>query len=214
MSAGSSPPPAPPFLRRLLWGFLVAVLLAVAFTALWLVPRYGVTPRSESLPALTTVPEFSLTAADGSTMTRESLTGGPWIADLIFTRCAVSCPVMSGLMAQLQDELPAPMSFVSLSVDPAYDTPEVLASYAERFGAGERWHFLTGPREDLEALIKQGLLLGFDDNPPPEMVDPDEPIVHSTRFLLVDAEGRVRGYYDPFEEGALERLKRDAQGLL
>jgi protein SCO1/2 len=193
--------------RGLIWGFLVAVLLVVAGAAVWQILR-----RPEPPPVLGKVPDFRLTNRDGQTVQRTDLAGAPWIADFIFTRCGASCPMMSLRMAKLERELPRDLGvrFVSFSVDPGYDTPKVLQEYAESFGAPGRWLFLTGDKKAIHRLSKEGFKLAVDDGTP---VNEDEPILHSTRFVLVDGEGRIRGYYEAFDEEAVKKLMREVEAL-
>jgi protein SCO1/2 len=202
-----------PARRALLWGVLVVVLLGIAIAALtrpgrpWQ-PRY---PLSPTLPVLGTVPPFSLTNRDGRPVTRETLAGAPWIADFIFTRCPSSCPMMTAHMARLDRAMTTGerVHLVSFSVDPANDTPEVLARYAASVRAGDRWFFLTGPAAAVRQLSRDGFKLAVD----VPTVPGKEPIVHSTRFVLVDGEGRIRGYYDGFDPAAVERLLGDVRSL-
>jgi protein SCO1 len=198
-------------LRRLLiWGLLVAVLLAVAGAAVW--QRLGGLRRSD-LPVLGTVPDFALTNRDGRIVRRADLAGAPWIADFIFTRCAASCPMMSQRMARLIRDLPPGLTvrFVSFTVDPEHDRPAVLERYAQSFSAPERWLFLTGGTEEMHRLSREGFKLAVDASGNP--VNPDEPILHSTRFVLVDGEGRIRGYYEAFDEESTAKLARDLVAL-
>lgn len=191
--------------RVLLWGVLVAVLLAVTT---WAVRTRLSAPN---LPVLGQVPPFSLTSHRGETVTLEDLAGGLWIADFVFTRCALSCPMMTTRMAELDDgRVPPEVRLVSFTVDPEHDSPEVLADYAEAFGASRRWHFLTGPKDEISELALKGFHLALDPDPPAGMAPPEEPIVHSTRFVLVDGRGRIRGYYDGMSRDGVEQLERDA----
>lgn len=193
-----------PLRRGLLWGFLVAVLLAVAVaTAIqWM-------RKPEPLPVLGQLPDFSLVNRDGRAVALKDLAGRPWVADFIFTRCPASCPMMSARMARLNGDLPADLNvrLVSISVDPEHDTPGVLESYARKLQAPARWLFLTGGREEIRRLCVEGFKLGLDMQPGPG-VGP-EPILHSTRFVLVDGEGRIRGYYEAFDEASTEKLRED-----
>jgi protein SCO1/2 len=195
--------------RGVLWGLLVAALLVVAAAALFQQIR-----KPEPPPVLSEVPEFSLINRDGRAVTLRDLAGAPWVADFIFTRCPATCPMMSARMARLNRDLPADLAvrLVSFSVDPEHDTPEVLARYAESFKAPDRWLFLTGDRAEILELSEKGFKLGVAMELPPGTVAP-EPIVHSTRFVLVDGEGRIRGYYDAFDEESMERLERDLDAL-
>lgn len=198
-----------PLRRGLLWGFLVAALLAV--TAAALVQRFR---RPEPPPVLGQLPDFTLTNRDGRPVSLADLSGTLWVADFVFTRCPASCPMMTARMARLGRDLPQglPVRFVSFSVDPDYDTPEVLQRYAESFSAPDHWLFLTGTREQILHLTTKGFLLGLELTPPPGM-DAPEPILHSTRFVLVDGEGRIRGYYEAFDEEAMKRLEADLRAL-
>ncbi len=194
-----------PLRRGLLWGFLVTALMVVAAATLiqWL-------RRPEPLPVYGKLPAFSLVNRDGRTIRLEDLAGAPWVADFIFTRCPASCPMLSARMSRLDRSLPRDVDvlLVSVSVDPAYDTPEVLERYAKKLQAPERWLFLTGEREDVRRLSIEGFKLGLDMDPPPGMAGP-EPILHSTRFVLVDGEGQIRGYYEAFDEASTEKLRKD-----
>jgi cytochrome oxidase Cu insertion factor (SCO1/SenC/PrrC family) len=190
--------------RMLLWGLLVAVLVAV--TAWALRTRLS----APDLPVLGQVPPFSLTDQRGETVTLDDLAGEPWIADFIFTRCTLSCPMMTTRMAELDDgRVPPEVRLVSFSVDPDHDTPEVLADYARAFGASQRWHFLTGPKKEILALAVEGFHLALEPEPPEGTAPPAEPIAHSTRFVLVDGQGRIRGYYDGMTREGVEQLERD-----
>ena len=200
---------------RLLWGLLVAVMLAIAFTAVmapqWARPRVGEPPM-----VLGQAPDFSLVNRNGRTVTNHDLLGSPWVADFIFTRCAISCPRMTSRMIQLEKLWPPESNpaRVSFSVDPEYDTEEVLETYAESWDIEDpRWFFLTGDRVVMRSIVVEGFKLALEMNPPPESVSPEEPILHSTRFVLVDAVGAIRGYYDVVKGGELERLARDLKAL-
>jgi protein SCO1/2 len=162
------------------------------------------------LPAYSAIPDFTLTERSGRMVSRSDLEGKVWIADFIFTHCAGICPTMSENMRKLQDALPAEVRLVSFSVDPENDTPDVLTAYAKRYGADpERWLFLTGDPGTLFKLSLEGFKLALDYSGTEV-----EPITHSSRFVLVDREGRIRGYYGVTDEGALERLMADARSLL
>jgi cytochrome oxidase Cu insertion factor (SCO1/SenC/PrrC family) len=90
-----------------------------------------------ALPHLGEVPAFTLVERSGHSVTRADLLGKVWMANFIYTRCPSECPLMSHVLAQLQDALVAEreVRLVSMTVDPAYDTPEVFTRYAQRFAA-------------------------------------------------------------------------------
>jgi cytochrome oxidase Cu insertion factor (SCO1/SenC/PrrC family) len=166
--------------------------------------------RPEPPPVLGQVPDFALTNRDGRTVRLADLAGKPWIADFIFTRCPASCPVMTARMARLNRDLPedSAVRLVSFTVDPDHDTPQVLQQYAASFKAPDRWLFLTGDKRALYHLSREGFKLGIEMNPQPA-TGSIEPILHSTRFVLVDGEGRIRGYYEGFDEESMGKLERD-----
>lgn len=191
------------------------------------------------------VPNFTLIERSGRQITLADLRGKVWIADFIYTRCPDACPLMSAVMARLQAEFAnePDLRLISFSVDPQYDTPTVLASYAAKFGADrDRWLFLTGEKKVVYHLVQQGFkLLVYDPDdakmshgpvtPPASPIRQgwlgppvawahgvrkprENPVIHSDRFVLVDRVGRIRGYYLSTETHTLEQLKRNATELL
>ncbi|MCW5891923.1 MAG: SCO family protein [bacterium] len=165
----------------------------------------------EELPVLGTLPPFTLTERTGSPVGSDALAGHVWIADFVFTRCPGVCPVLSQRMADLRPKLPKGddgVRLVSITVDPVHDTPEVLQPYAERFGAGREWLFLTGSRDGVGRLLRDGFKVGFADDGPAEA-----PITHSERFVLVDRALQIRGYYVGTDPADLARLVADAIAL-
>jgi cytochrome oxidase Cu insertion factor (SCO1/SenC/PrrC family) len=198
---------------RLLWASLLLAIAVTLTVYLRSFPRPIVSSPSPASPAVLpvfgTVPDFTLTDQTGRPFNGRRLFGSVWIADFIFTSCAGACPQMTAQMAGLQQELPPDIRLVSVTVDPARDTPRRLAQYAARYSAdSSRWYFLTGSKQAVGSLIRQGFLLGA---APGEA--PSEPIMHSQRFVLVDREGKIRGCYDSSEETALARLRQDARAL-
>lgn len=215
-SAGGSTEPSgsPPTLglavfRGLLWGLLLA---AVTIGGSLLLTR-GEGRRPEP-PRLGRLPSFELIDQRGRTVRLDDLAGEPWIADFVFTRCAGPCPLMSRRMQALGDRLPVGVRRVSITVDPDFDTPEVLAGYAARYGAGEGgdWLFLTGDRAAIWSLSLDGFKLAVADADAETFGD-HGPILHSTRFVLVDGDGTIRGYYDAFDPEHVGRLVGDAKVL-
>ena len=201
--------PAPRVSPALVAG-LVVVLLVLVAAAAWLLTRGpGAGP---DLPRLGAAPPFTLVSEQGRTVTRDDYDGKVWIADFIFTRCGGSCPILSAKMVALSERMTGVpgVRFVSFGVDPEYDTPEVLAEYGRKLGADpSRWSFLHGERPVIRSLIKDGFKLAIEDAAP----DSVEPILHSTRFVLVDGEGTIRGYYDGMEQPPVDQLEKDARAL-
>ena len=163
-------------------------------------------PRSSTVGTFGPAPDFSLTERSGENFSSGDLKGRVWIADFIFTSCAGQCPMMSSHMKKLQTLFPKTtgLELVSFSVDPARDKPEALSQYADRYEAEkDRWFFLTGPLEEINQILK-GFLLS----------KAEEPAMHSSRFILVDRTGQVRGYYDSTDSAAMNQLIRDARLLV
>jgi protein SCO1 len=157
------------------------------------------------------LPDFSLTDQTDKAVTLADLKGNVWIADFIFTNCGGTCPMMTDRMKKLQQSLPAKIRMVSITVDPARDTSKALAAYAAEQGATrDRWLFLTGNKQALYDLCMKGFKLPLDETGG----TPAEPIAHSTRFVLVDQQGEIRGYYSGTEDEELNRLVEDAKTLL
>ena len=170
----------------------------------------GACARPEPLPILGQVPDFQLTSQTGRPFDSRSLEGHAWVADFIYTNCPGPCPMMSSQMSRVQSGTTGfggaagGVEMVSFTVDPARDTPEVLAAYARHFRAQEaRWHFLTGPQASLNTLgLNVFHLNGVDGS-----------LEHSTRFALVDGRRRIRGTYLTSEDGFLGRLLGDIRRL-
>jgi protein SCO1/2 len=162
------------------------------------------------LPKHWALPDFSLVERSGRTYALADLRGKVWVADFFYTTCPGPCPMMSSRLSALQERLGARPNvlLVSVSTDPAKDTPEVLASYAERFKAGANWLFFTGEKEEIFQLANKGFKLSVVE----ERNNP-EPITHSTKLVLVDREGFVRGFYEGIGEDQTERLLADIERL-
>jgi protein SCO1/2 len=212
----SSSRPESHWLRPALWSVLLAALLGVAAAAVYQQVRRGerqeALSRAAALPSLGEVPDERLTNHDGRTVALRSLLGAPWIADFVFTRCQSSCPLLSARMARLDRALPAALHLVSISVDPANDTPQVLARYARSFAASPRWLFLTGDAARIGDLSRRGFKLAVQTGGA-SLAAPMGAILHSTRFVLIDARGTIRGFYDALDPAALRRLTADAAAL-
>ncbi|HYO10439.1 MAG TPA: SCO family protein [Tepidisphaeraceae bacterium] len=190
--------PAQKVLTTILWALTVLIMVSVIGAGLW---RKG----QRELPDLGAAPAFELTDQDDRPVTLASLRGKPFVGNFVFTRCGGPCPMMTSKMATLQKTLPAPdLQFLSISVDPATDTPAVLKAYAGKYGADEsRWKFLTGAPDAVYATARGFFLTALPAND-------KNPIIHDERFVLVDATGKIRGYYHSNNEAEVARLKQDA----
>jgi protein SCO1/2 len=164
----------------------------------------------DPLPHLASLPGFTLVERSGRPVTLESLRGRVWVADFIFTSCGGICPAMTARMARLRREVAPETVFVTFTVDPGHDTPDVLRRYADAVGAGPEWLFVTGEQKALYDLSVGGFKLAALEVPKDEQAaGTDGPFLHSSRFVLVDGGGRVRGYYDSEDEASMATLVRD-----
>ena len=167
-------------------------------------------PRLD-LPKLFPVPATTLVNERGETVNLDALKGNVVVYDFIFTSCTGTCPIMTNNMRALTTLVDddAPVRFVSISVDPARDTPAVLSQYAARVRNDSRWTFLTGERDAIVDLSVKGFKLTAGDPMPG-----GEPLLHSSRFAVADKQGVIRGYYDAMDGTAPEEVAKAIEQLL
>jgi protein SCO1/2 len=163
--------------------------------------------QSESLPKLFHISDFQLVNQNNHPFTAKDLAGKVWIADFVFTQCMGPCPAMTSAMADMQKELAGSgIHLVSVSVDPANDTPQVLKSYMKNMAADEStWTFATGKPDDIFGLAAQMKIAAS--------ADAQNSIIHSEKFVLVDRDGWIRGYYFFQDADKRAQLLRDARQL-
>ena len=161
------------------------------------------------------VPDFELTDQSSEAFGSDKLRGKIWVANFIFTRCTTVCPIFSGKMAELQkrtNKASRGLQLVSFSVDPDYDTPEVLKEYSKRFSANPwYWHFLTGPTEQVRAVVVDGMKTFMGDA---AEVDAPDALMHGSHFVLIDPTMNIRGFYQVDDEKTVERLLTDIQMVI
>jgi len=195
-------------MRRLGWaGAFLGFVLAVAMGySMW---QASLRRDVEQLPVIRAVPDFSLVDQNGQTVTNADLRGKIWIADFIFTRCKGPCPLMTARMLEMQKALTKTpeVKLVSVTVDPEYDTPEVLKAYAEaNFADPERWKFLTGDKAVIEKLVTEGFMQ--------HLAEENGEPVHGTMFLIVDGNGMVRSARMLEDPELIPKVLMDAGNLL
>jgi len=177
----------------MVWGGLIATMLVI-LVAIIVLPSRGTPP-----PIYGALPDFALEDQNNHTVNLADLRGQTWIADVIFTRCPGQCLILSGHMKEIQAALPAdaPVKLVSFTTDPAFDTPAVLKKYGQHFGADEdRWIFLTGDKSALRRATVEGMKLAVIDKPPGQQTSANDLFIHSDKFVLIDQNGRLRGWFD------------------
>lgn len=163
------------------------------------------------------LPSFELVDQHGQPFQREDMRGQVWIADFVFTKCPTICPTLSARMKGLTERFEGEndLRFVSFSVDPEHDTPEVLREHASRYGVDfERWTWVTGSTGEVSDVVVGGFKLALGEPVATGREDGQYDIMHSAHLVLVDREANVRGYYPANDPEAMDDLVRDAGALL
>lgn len=195
-----------PFPRKNFWTLFILFNLA-ALPALFFLnlnmDRMQKASLEKSLPVYGTLRFFSLQDERGDVFGSEQMKNRLWVANFMFTSCPNECPAMNFKMSLLQDSLPAGTGLLSFSVDPAKDTPKVLAGYAGRFKARKGlWFFLTGPKASIARVLEDC-----------HFAKADDPLLHGLRLVLLDGQGKIRGYYDYSDEFLIKKLIQDIRLL-
>jgi cytochrome oxidase Cu insertion factor (SCO1/SenC/PrrC family) len=182
----------------------------VLFAGLLLLALAACSPRPD-LPKLFPVPNATLVDERGQRVQLDALKGSVTVYNFIFTHCTGTCPIMTNNMRALTPlvEKDAPVRFVSISVDPARDTPEVLAQYAKRVRNDPRWTFLTGDPRTIVDLSVKGFKLAAGGAMPG-----GEALLHSSRFAVADQSGTIRGYYDGTDGTVTKQVAEVVEQLL
>ena len=176
-------------------------------------PEPSANRAAERLPEVKRLPAFRLLDQKGREVGLDDLSDQVCLVSFIFTRCKLSCPRITTVMKDLGEKLAGTdVRLVSISVDPAHDTPEVLNAYAESFEIDpERWRLLTGETDAVMELVREGFGLSAVPVPPEELTEDMEEIAHSDRIALVDRGGRLIGFYDSTEEERMAALVGEAK---
>lgn len=198
------------FTRPPFWIGLLGLLLAIPIGQRLL--------EGPDLPTYQTLPSFSFVDQEGQPFGLEQLKGEAWVANFIFTTCPTVCPLLTQKMATLESRsrhLGGKVHFVSFSVDPENDTPEVLKAFGQEYGQDPlRWSMVTGPVEEIENTIIDSFKIAV--TRPDSEAEADDlnmfEIAHGEHFVLVDGAGRIRGYYSNDLESH-ERLLADLNRL-
>jgi protein SCO1/2 len=190
---------------------LILIPIVTLGMLLWLRNLEVSALRQRTVSSYGEVPAFQLTNQNGQPFGSGQLDGKIWIADFVYTTCPGPCPMISGRMSELQKPLEkSDVHLVSFSVDPEKDTPAILRSYAAKLQAEPgRWDFLTGAKSAIYKLSHDGFKLAVADGNDAQGLP-----VHSTRMVLVDRHGQIRGYYDATEPDVITKLIADTHHLL
>ncbi|NBX67864.1 MAG: SCO family protein [Proteobacteria bacterium] len=181
---------------------IIAIGVLLAFNAF----------QHKELPVITTLPSFTFTERTGQDYGSQDLKNKVWVGSFIFTSCSAQCPLIITELQKIQRALRFKDNFriVSFTLDPLTDTPKRLSEYATQAKADPyKWLFLTAENKKTQDLIQKGFIL-----PSLESEKADGDIVHSSKLVLVDGGGRVRGYYDSVESTEMKQLLKDAKRLI
>jgi protein SCO1 len=202
----------PPPKRGTAWKLtLILIPVLTAAGLFWLRQLQVDALSNRPLPSYGTLPKFELVNQDAQPFGSEQLLGKIWIADFIFTTCPGPCPIISTRMSELQKPLAKTgVHLVSVTVDPEKDTPELLRAYADKLRKEPfPWDFLTGPLDAITSLSRDGFKLAIAAGE-----EPGSGPIHSTRFVLVDRRGTIRGYYDALAADGVTKILADTNHLL
>lgn len=188
--------------------------LGLSLIALASLLALGCTKKSaEDVPVLGQLPEFSLIDQDQQPFSRKSMEGDLWVSAFVFTHCRSTCPRLTAHMKGLQTRVSDVPSahFVSVSVDPRNDTPEVIKAYMTKNELDEtNWRFVTGDEDEIRHVVVDGFRVPIGDEDSRAAGADD--IMHSNSFVLVDEKAQVRGYYRANNDGIAD-LERDLRAL-
>ncbi len=160
------------------------------------------------------IPDFSFVNQDGDTLTQEDVDGKVYVADFFFSTCPTICPIMKTQMLRIHEKYKGNDSLLILShsINPRYDTPEVLKRYKEKLGVtSPQWQFLTGTQTDIYQLAQHSYLTSaLEDSSAVE----DGGFIHSGAFVLIDKDRHIRAIYDGTKEKEVDKLMGAIDQLL
>lgn len=217
--------------RFFLWGSAIILVGIVALGIAWKQFLAFAEEQRSKLPAVTKdgrfddygrLADFSFRNWDGREVSRASLAGKVWVVDFVFTTCSGLCPVMSQSMQRLQTRIQqsagidmAKLRLVTVTTDPDIDTPTRLEAYSKRFSADpDLWYFVRGPFADVQRFSQEALKLGLERATQQQIAKGSEKVIHSNKFVLIDARGHARKIYTGTTPSDIDALVRDLPALL
>lgn len=161
------------------------------------------------------VGNFSFQNQDNKTITENDVKGKIYVAEYFFTTCRSICPIMNRQMLRVQKAIKGNtnIKILSFTVDPSVDTVAQMKSYATSHNYVEgQWHFLTGKKQDLYALARKSFFV-LKPAEAQNLGDAGSDFIHTNNFVLVDGQGRIRGYYDGTNPKEVTTLIADIKRL-
>ena len=199
--------------KAMLWSGLLGVLLFVSIKGIEELGRAKAQSHASNKEAALTrqweVGEFTLVDRSGRKFSSSDYRGKIWVVSFIFTSCYGQCPLMLGQMKKLQEVYNAvpDLRLVSITCDPKVDTQERLRDFAKKHGAdNDRWLFLTGETDEIQRVARHCLKLVYGRATATQITEGSDSIIHSDRFLLIDREGWIVGFYTGTDASEVKRL--------
>ena len=170
------------------------------------------TMNKPQLPAYSEVPAFSFQDSHGLELTNTNLKDHVYVVEFFFTTCPTICIDMSANLMDVQEALENKKDFkiLSFTVDPVYDTNEILNAYAERHYANpDQWHFITGDKKKIYDIARNGfkVIATEGDGGPNDFI-------HTNKFIVVDKKGIIRGYYTGTDKADVNRMIDDIKNYM
>ena len=189
--------------KKLLITFLI--IFSLGMTALFVL-REATESKIQNLNVISSVPNFELTNFNGEIFSDNNLNEKITIISFIFTRCEGACPIMSKNFSVLQTRFENSdlVQFVSITVDPEYDSDSILESFSNQYSNNNNWYFLRGDIVDIIELSENGFFLSASLLPGG----------HSTRFVLVDQKKQIRKFYEGTVDANVMELQNDIVTLI
>jgi protein SCO1/2 len=189
--------------KKLFIAFLL--IFSLGMTALFVL-REATESKIQSLNVISNVPNFELTNFNGEIFSDNNLNEKITIISFIFTRCEGACPIMSKNFSILQTRFKNSdlVQFVSITVDPEYDSDSILKSFSNQYSNNDNWYFLRGDILDIITLSENGFFLSASLLPGG----------HSTRFVLVDQKKQIRKFYEGTVDANVMELQNDIVTLI
>ncbi len=200
----------------------VGVSFIILIFGIWAIPKIVANYGETKMPTIGVVPDFSFTNQNGQAITNETYDGKVYVVEFFFTTCPDICPIMNRNMVKVQNEFYGnpDVGIASFTINPKYDTPEVLKQYALNYKVtNPNWHMLTGDKDAIYTLANEGFHIFAG-----TVLEEEESFEHSGMFALIDKEGNIRSridengnpliYYDGLEDKAIKMLIEDISVLL
>ncbi|MFI2742028.1 SCO family protein [Zhouia sp. PK063] len=200
----------------------IGISLVILVFGIWAVPKIVNKFKKSDLVTIGKAPQFSLTDQNGKTITNKDYAGKVYVVEFFYTTCPSICPIMTDNMTKLQDKFYGNPNFgvASFSINPEYDTPQILKDYAKEHNITiPNWHLLTGNQDTIYDIANKGfgIYAGENDTIPGGFQ-------HNGLFALIDQDGNIRSrkddngnpmiYYDGTEDSGVQMIKEDIQQLL